>query len=126
MFPTVNPELDESQRNPFEEFTQPAEGELPPSYWHFSSIDKPSYIPIFQSLHPREGKVSGAAVKPVLMDSGLPNDQLAQIWRLSDFDGDGYMDVDEFSVAMHLIKAVQSGGQLPEKLPSTMLPNRKF
>ncbi|KAJ8659670.1 hypothetical protein O0I10_004649 [Lichtheimia ornata] len=124
-FPQVNPELEESQRNPFEEIDQPTNGELPPSYWHFSSVDKPAYIPVFQGLHPREGKVSGGAVKPVLMDSGLPNDILAQIWRLADFDSDGYMDIDEFAVAMHLIKAVQNGAELPEKLPSTMLP-RKF
>ncbi|KAF7725112.1 hypothetical protein EC973_000438 [Apophysomyces ossiformis] len=128
MFPMVNPELDAAQRNPFEEFggPAPAPGELPPSYWNFSSVDKSSYLSRFQSLGPREGKISGGNVKPVLMESGLPNDILAQIWRLADFDNDGYMDIDEFSIAMHLIKAVQSGGQLPEKLPSTMLPNRKF
>lgn len=60
------------------------------------------------------------------MQSGLPTDQLAQIWRLSDFDKDGYMDTDEFCITMHLIKAVQNGAQLPEKFPSTLLPNRKF
>ncbi|ORY94698.1 P-loop containing nucleoside triphosphate hydrolase protein [Syncephalastrum racemosum] len=124
-FPMVNPELEQSQRNPFEDMTQPSAGEVPPSYWHFSSVDKSTYVPMFQGLHPREGKINGGAIKPILMESGLPNDQLAQIWRLADFDADGYMDVDEFSIAMHLIKAVQSGGQLPEKLPQTMLP-RKF
>lgn len=124
-FPTSNPELEQSKRNPFDDFSQPpAPGELPPSYWHFSSVDRSSYTAMFHELHPREGKVSGAAIKPVLMESGLPNDTLAQIWRLADLDGDGYMDIDEFSIAMHLIKAVQNGGQLPQKLPSTMLPPR--
>ncbi|KAI9321458.1 P-loop containing nucleoside triphosphate hydrolase protein [Dichotomocladium elegans] len=125
-FPTINPELEQSQRNPFEEFDQPAHGELPPSYWHFSSVDKTSYIPTFQGLRPREGRVNGGTIKPILMDSGLPNDILAQIWRLADLDGDGYMDLDEFSIAMHLIKAAKNGARLPEKLPSTMLPQRKF
>lgn len=125
-FPMANPELEQAKRNPFDDFSQPAPGEVPPSYWHFSSIDKPSYTPTFNGLHPREGKVSGAAIKPILIESGLPNDTLAQIWRLADLDGDGYMDIDEFSIAMHLIKAVQNGGQLPEKLPSTMLPPRIF
>ncbi|KAI8371339.1 P-loop containing nucleoside triphosphate hydrolase protein [Radiomyces spectabilis] len=125
MFPMMNPELEEAQKNPFEAFSaQP--GEVPPSYWHFSSVDKASYAPMFQSLNPREGKVSGAQVKPILMESGLPNESLAQIWRLADFDADGYMDLDEFCIAMHMIKAVQNGGHLPEKLPSSMLPNRKF
>ncbi|KAI9016531.1 P-loop containing nucleoside triphosphate hydrolase protein [Phycomyces nitens] len=124
MFPMSNPQLDQSQRNPFE--TQASPGELPPSYWHFASIDKASYIPVFNQLGPREGKLPGGSVKPVLIQSGLPTDTLAQIWTLSDFDDDGYMDVDEFSIAMHLIKAVKNGGTLPEKIPTTLLPNRKF
>ncbi|KAG1472114.1 hypothetical protein G6F56_001731 [Rhizopus delemar] len=100
-FPTMNPELGRSERNPFGESLLPG-------------------------LGLRHGKVSGAAIKPLLMQSGLPTDQLAQIWRLSDFDKDGYMDTDEFCITMHLIKAVQNGAQLPEKFPSTLLPNRKF
>ncbi|KAI8328155.1 P-loop containing nucleoside triphosphate hydrolase protein [Chlamydoabsidia padenii] len=126
-FPTGNPELAESQRNPFdiEEDKPLADGELPASFWYFASIDKNSYNPLFQSLHPRDGKISGNAVKPVLMESGLSNDQLANIWRLADWDADGYMDLDEFSVAMHLITAGQRGAHLPDKLPSTLMPSRK-
>jgi EH domain-containing protein 3/EH domain-containing protein 1 len=125
-FPTVNPELGRSEKNPFQADSAPRPGEIPPSYWHFESIDKSMYFPRFQQLGPRDGKVSGADVKPVLMESGLPNDQLAQIWRLADFDNDGYMDIDEYCIAMHLIKAVQSEAQLPEKLPHTLMPTRKF
>ena len=122
-FPMINPELEESQRNPFEEF---GSGDMPPSYWDFAAVDKAKYTPMFHELHPREGKVGGAAVKPVLMDSGLPNDVLAQTWRLADFDGDGYLDLNEFCIAMHLIKAHKSGAELPEKLPSTLMPNTKI
>ncbi|RCH98157.1 3-hydroxyisobutyryl-CoA hydrolase [Rhizopus azygosporus] len=125
-FPTANPELGQNERNPFQESAVSRPGEIPPSYWHFDSIDKNSYAPSFFQLGPRDGKASGTEIKPVLMQSGLPTDQLAHIWRLADFDNDGYMDLDEFSIAMHLIKAVQNGAQLPEKLPATLLPNRKF
>ncbi|KAI9261173.1 P-loop containing nucleoside triphosphate hydrolase protein [Sporodiniella umbellata] len=125
-FPTANPELSQSERNPFQASAMPGPGEIPPSYWHYESIDKSSHMPAFHQLGPRDGKVSGADVKPLLMQSGLPNDQLAQIWRLSDFDNDGYMDTDEFCIAMHLITAVKNGAQLPEKLPATLMPNRKF
>ncbi|ORE18845.1 3-hydroxyisobutyryl-CoA hydrolase [Rhizopus azygosporus] len=125
-FPTANPELSQNERNPFQEPVVSRPGEIPPSYWHFDSIDKNSYAPSFFQLGPRDGKASGTEIKPVLMQSGLPTDQLAHIWRLADFDNDGYMDLDEFSIAMHLIKAVQNGAQLPEKLPATLLPNRKF
>ncbi|KAI9018790.1 P-loop containing nucleoside triphosphate hydrolase protein [Phycomyces nitens] len=130
MFPMMNPELDQSQRNPFDmedEVAVPdANGSLPASFWNFSSVDKASYTPIFTHLHPRDGKVPGSSVKPILTETGLGNDILAQIWRLSDWDEDGYMDIDEFSVAMHLIKAVQSGGNLPDKLPPSMIPTRKI
>lgn len=128
-FPTGNPELAEAQRNPFDFADEPQNmtpGELPESFWNFSSIDKNSYHPLFQSLHPRDGKVSGSAVKPILMESGLANDSLAKVWRLADWDDDGYMDLDQFSVAMHLIKASQSGASLPDKLPSTLMPSRKI
>lgn len=126
-FPTMNPELNQSERNPFAEAGAiHGPGEIPPSYWHFDSIDKNSYLPNFHRLGPREGKVSGADVKPILMESNLPTEQLAQIWRLADFDNDGYMDIDEFCIAMHLIKAVQNGAKLPDKLPPTLMPNRKF
>ncbi|CAO3699323.1 unnamed protein product [Rhizopus stolonifer] len=123
-FPTVNPELTQKERNPFQESAMP--NDISSSFWHFDSIDKGAHLPTFQQLGPRDGKVSGSDVKPILMQCGLPNDQLAQIWRLSDFDNDGYMDLDEFSIAMHLITAIQNGAQLPEKLPQTLLPNRKF
>ncbi|KAL1932055.1 hypothetical protein VTP01DRAFT_9111 [Rhizomucor pusillus] len=128
-FPMGNPELAENQRNPFDDIMQPqgnTNGGLPPNFWSFSAVDKASYTPMFHSLHPRDGLVPGANIKPVLMESGLPNETLAQIWRLADWDGDGYMDIDEFSVAMHLVKAVEHGADLPEKLPSSLIPNRKI
>ncbi|KAI8637864.1 P-loop containing nucleoside triphosphate hydrolase protein [Parasitella parasitica] len=125
-FPCANPELEKNERNPFQADSAPGPGEFPPSYWHFEAIDKQNHLPKFNSLRSRDGKVSGADVRPVLMESGLKNDQLAHVWRLADFDNDGYMDIDEFCIAMHLIQAAQGGAELPEKLPATLMPNRKF
>lgn len=129
-FPVGNPELEKSKINPFDQpdtETQVVKnGQLPASFWDFSQLDKNTYLPVFQSLHPRDGLVSGANVKPILEDSGLPNDALAQIWRLADWDNDGYLDADQLGVALHLIKAIELGAQLPEKLPSSMIPHRKI
>ncbi|KAI7907625.1 P-loop containing nucleoside triphosphate hydrolase protein [Cokeromyces recurvatus] len=129
-FPMGNPELEKSQLNPFDlpetSFKEVVNGQLPPAFWEYSNLDKNSYMPTFQSLHPCDGLVSGAAVKPVLMQSGLSNDTLAQIWRLADWDNDGYMNADQFGVAMHLIKAVELGAELPAKLPTSMMPTRKI
>ncbi|CEP08065.1 hypothetical protein [Parasitella parasitica] len=129
-FPTGNPELEKSQLNPFDmSQSNPEEvvnGQLPPSFWEYSNLDKNSYMPTFQSLRPRDGMVSGASVKPILMETGLSNAVLAEIWRLADWDNDGYMDADQFGVAMHLIKAVQLGAQLPTKLPPSLMPTHKI
>ncbi|KAG1052072.1 hypothetical protein G6F43_005765 [Rhizopus delemar] len=73
-----------------------------------------------------DGLVSGSNVKPLLENSGLPNDALAHIWRLADWDSDSYLDSDQFGVALHLMKAVEMGAQLPGKLPSSMILNRKI
>lgn len=128
-FPMGNPELAKSQLNPFDVplVDQVVKnGQLPASFWDHSQLDRDTYLPLFQSLGPRDGLVSGANVKPILENSRLPNDQLAHIWRLADWDNDGYLNEDQFGVALHLIKSIELGAQLPEKLPSSMIPNRKI
>jgi hypothetical protein len=37
----------------------------------------------FQSLNPSNGYLGGGAARDFFMKSGLPMDQLAQIWRLA-------------------------------------------
>ncbi|KAI8881947.1 hypothetical protein K501DRAFT_324204 [Backusella circina FSU 941] len=121
--PVSNPELDQQQRNPFDTQTTTATQ----NFWDYNAIDISAHQIQFNRLNPRQGKLPGAVIKPVLVESGLPNDLLAHIWRLSDYDNDGYMDIDEFSIAMHLIKAVKLNMlPLPEKLPPTLMPNRKL
>ncbi|GAB5588050.1 hypothetical protein Unana1_02950 [Umbelopsis nana] len=127
-FPQGNPMLEEQQRNPFAglESYDPQTGDITEDFWTFAAVDRDSYAPVFRQIGPRDGKASGAQIKPLLMESGLPNDVLAQVWRLADWGNDGYMDLDEFSVSMHLIKAAQRGEQLPEKLPQSLMPGRKL
>ncbi|PIK33528.1 putative intersectin-2-like, partial [Apostichopus japonicus] len=56
------------------------------------------------------------------MQTGLPQNFLAQIWMLSDIDGDGKLTSDEFVVAMHLVDMAKSGQTLPMTLPGEMVP----
>ncbi|KAF9430334.1 hypothetical protein BGZ94_007336 [Podila epigama] len=127
-FPQGNPLLDQAQRNPFliQDGTGSGDlsGEIPPSYWHFSSIDKASSTPIFRSLNPIDGKINGTTAKPYLMSTGFSMELLAKIWTLADWDANGYLDENEFAVAMHLVRAVENGGEavLPDVLPRTMIP----
>ena len=45
----------------------------------------------------------------------------AQIWGLSDLNGDGMMDLNEFSIACKLIKMKLTGYEVPPQLPPSLL-----
>lgn len=60
-----------------------------------------------------------------MVKSKLPNSVLRRVWALSDIDGDGMLDRDEFAVAMFLIDHKISGNDIPEYLPSRVIPPSK-
>lgn len=74
------------------------------------------------SLGPSNGKVSGNAAKKEMMKTSLPNTVLGKIWKLSDCDKDGFLDAEEFALAMHLINLKIEGHELPSKLPGHLVP----
>ncbi|XP_028155581.1 EH domain-containing protein 1-like [Diabrotica virgifera virgifera] len=87
--------------------------------------ERQSYDTIFEALGPVDGKLSGATVKEELVKSKLPNAILGKIWKLSDVDRDGYLDKDEFALAMHLINVKLNGNEIPFDLPDHLVPPRK-
>ncbi|KAM9964186.1 hypothetical protein ACTFIW_005845 [Dictyostelium discoideum] len=91
----------------------------------FENVDISAFAPLFNSLNPIDGKVQGQVAKGPLFQSGLPNNVLAHIWRLSDVDRDGKMDIEEFALAMHLVNVKLKGYELPETLPTTLIPFSK-
>ncbi|EGT58219.1 hypothetical protein CAEBREN_30870 [Caenorhabditis brenneri] len=97
----------------------PASG-LPP-HWPITPIDQAKYDSIFQSLNPVNGKLSGAHVRPVLMNSGLDAHALARIWELSDQDKDGSLDRIEMSVALHLVYRTLQSDPIPAQLPPNLI-----
>jgi hypothetical protein len=123
-FPQGNPSLPESVRNPFADFlgpdVSPAESSRPPDYWTIDTMERQRLMTRFQSLNAVDSKVSGAIAKPMLMESGLPVADLGHIWALADRTSDGYLDADEFVVAMHLVKIRQMGVDLPDALPPSI------
>lgn len=62
------------------------------------------------------------AAKSELIKSKLPNTVLSKIWKLSDVDCDGFLDVEEFALAMHLINVKIDGNELPNILPEHLIP----
>lgn len=92
-------------------------------------------------MNPIDGKISGAgkhlkyindlknsqmimilAAKSELIKSKLPNSVLSKIWKLSDVDCDGFLDIEEFALAMHLINVKIDGNELPNILPEHLIP----
>jgi len=57
-----------------------------------------------------------------MMRSKLPNTVLAKIWRLADYDRDGYLTEEEFALSMHLINIRLEGYPLPDELPDHLVP----
>lgn len=84
-----------------------------------------TYDDSFVGLHPTAGKITGAVAKSELVKSKLPNSVLAKVWRLSDCDKDGMLDIDEWALANYLIKLKLDGFELPNALPEHLVPPSK-
>jgi len=93
--------------------------------WIIQPSDKQVYDNIFRTLGLESGKLSGSKAKQVLMDTGIPKQNLRQIWELCDMEKDGALDSDEFALSMYLCELVKKGKQIPEELPSEYIPPSK-
>lgn len=87
--------------------------------------DKGKYEEIFRSLAPVNGKLTGALARSEFIKSKLPSVILAKIWKMSDVDQDGMLDLDEFSLALHLMHIKLTGHDLPNELPEHLVPPSK-
>ncbi|XP_075871148.1 EH domain-containing protein 2-like [Nelusetta ayraudi] len=113
---------DQCRRDPFRE---PGRDEAERGQeWAVQRL-KPKYDEIFYNLSPSGGKLSGSKVRQWMLSSLLPSSVLAQVWRLSDVDGDGMLDNEEFALAVHLIEGKLEGHWLPRELPSHLVPPSK-
>lgn len=113
------------KRHPFKELSKDDESsENDYDEWVVQKY-KPKYDEIFYNLSPNDGKLSGTKVKEWMTSTLLPSSVLAHIWRLSDVDGDGMLDNEEFALAVHLIEGKLEGHWLPRELPSHLVPPSK-
>ncbi|CAE1260660.1 unnamed protein product [Acanthosepion pharaonis] len=94
-----------------------------PSPWVIPPQNKQKYIQMFATQdRNKQGFIAGVEARPLLLNSGLPQPVLAQIWNLSDVDSDGKLSCDEFCIALHLIEVARTGQPLPNKLPPSLHP----
>uniref|UniRef100_A0AAY4C6I5 Intersectin-1 n=1 Tax=Denticeps clupeoides TaxID=299321 RepID=A0AAY4C6I5_9TELE len=95
----------------------------PPTDWVVPQSSRLKYRQLFNS-HDKmmSGHLTGPQARTILMQSSLPQAQLATIWNLSDIDQDGKLTAEEFILAMHLIDMAMSGLPLPPLLPPEFIP----
>lgn len=80
------------------------------------------YEVCFKNNDPQHlGYIAGNEAKEIFMKSGLPTQQLFQIWKLVDTKKEGNLSKGEFIVALHLIMLSRSGFILPQELPKPLL-----
>lgn len=78
---------------------------------------------VFQSNdHTSSGFLAANQAKTLLVQTGLQQQQLANIWQLSDYDNDGKLSLEEFILAMHLCDYAKTGNTLPSVLPAELIP----
>lgn len=66
--------------------------------------------------------MSGDTAKDVLTQSQLAPADLMKIWNLADSENRGSLDIDEFSIAMHLVYRKMNGFEIPSVLPAELKP----
>ncbi|KAI8815637.1 P-loop containing nucleoside triphosphate hydrolase protein [Fimicolochytrium jonesii] len=126
-YPSAQPTIAALERNPFENPGESTSGQVD-EIWRYDMIDRRPYVEQFKGIVGIDGKASGATCKPMLEGTGVDKAALAKIWRLADWTKDGYLDLDEFIVAMHLCNVLkkQWAAELPDILPPTLIPTRKI
>ncbi|KAJ2742258.1 actin organization and endocytosis protein [Coemansia sp. BCRC 34301] len=91
--------------------------------WAITPTEKAQYEAIFRRWDPgRRGVLKGEQAREVFAQSGLTQHELAKIWTLSDINNQGELNLDEFSVAMHLIFRRLAGAAVPDSLPMELVP----
>ena len=91
--------------------------------WAVPIVNRSRYETTFNATDvSRSGFMTGVQARNVLVQSGLPQNLLAQIWNLSDIDTDGRLSLEEFQLAMHLIETARAGLPVPATLPPELIP----
>lgn len=111
------------QRPPSSQDSPTGSVNTPLQEWAVPHQSKLKYAQVFNTHDRlRTGFLTGAQARNVLVQTGLSQPILAQIWALADLDGDGRLSSEEFCVAMHLSDCVKVGDKLPASLPPDLIP----
>ncbi|KAJ9113631.1 hypothetical protein QFC22_005939 [Naganishia vaughanmartiniae] len=91
--------------------------------WDIKSEEKQAADSFFDGLDTtKRGFIEGDVAVPFMLQSGLPEGVLAQIWDLADIRKEGKLNKDEFAVALYLINKKLGGIEVPTTLPNSLIP----
>ncbi|TRM59402.1 hypothetical protein BD626DRAFT_550246 [Schizophyllum amplum] len=91
--------------------------------WDVTPTEKANSDKFFDTLDTaKAGFIEGDVAVPFMLQSNLPEDDLAQVWDLADVNNDGRLNRDGFAIAMHLIQKKLAGGEIPTTLPQSLIP----
>lgn len=91
--------------------------------WAVTKEEKKRYDSVFKAWDGfGKGYIGGDVAIEVFGQSGLEKSDLERIWTLADHGNKGRLNMDEFSVAMHLIYRKLNGYPLPLQLPPELVP----
>merc|ERR1712029_315551 len=91
--------------------------------WAIPQMTRTKYLATFQQTdRARTGFLAGVQARNILLQSGLPQNILAQVWGLSDVDNDGRLSCEEFILSGYLCELAQKGEPLPASLPTNLVP----
>lgn len=91
--------------------------------WAVTKEEKKRYDSVFKAWDGfGKGFIGGDVAIEVFGQSGLEKPDLERIWTLADHGNKGRLNMDEFSVAMHLIYRKLNGYPLPAQLPPELVP----
>ncbi|KAK2746236.1 hypothetical protein FQN57_003358 [Myotisia sp. PD_48] len=92
--------------------------------WLITPQEKAHFDNVFSSVDKlQNGTISGDQAVGFFSNARLPEEVLAQVWDLADIDSDGYLNKDEFAVAMYLVRQQRTTKEpLPLSLPPALIP----
>lgn len=90
---------------------------------YISQESKNKYEDTFKRISKaRDGLVTGPEARDIFKLSKLPVSDLAHIWNLTSYKQSGFLNLDEFCLAMYLIESKMHGGTIPANItPGTRL-----
>lgn len=91
--------------------------------WAVPQSSKLKYTQMFNAADKlRQGFLTGTQARGVLLQTNVPQGNLAKIWALSDRDADGRLGCEEFVLALYLCEMFATGKTIPNELPLELIP----